>query len=102
MDPNIKKWCSKIAAQRSNFEKQMAKVKAKYPLVALAYYLEKAILADILVNNVATLGYIKLSDEIIAKTIAEYQSRKMKRERCLGSAKTPTEAYQCLIDNPII
>jgi hypothetical protein len=102
MDPKIKKWCSKIVAQRSDFEKQMAKVRAKYPLVALAYYMQKAIYTDILADMDVGLKYISLDEVAMAKESAKRSQKRMKLFRCLGSAKTIAEATQCFMDNPII
>jgi len=102
MDSNIKKWLDTVLAERADLEKQMAEVKAKYPLVALAYYVQKAILADTMLDAVTTLGQPPLSQETVTRIQEEFRDRKRKRERCLGNAKTKADALQCLKDYPVI
>ena len=85
---NIKKLQEMIVTERDELKKQLDEVKVKYPLVALAYCVQTAIVAEVLLDTVAIQPEITLDEETYRKLVAEFKERKRNRERCLGEART--------------
>lgn len=102
MEKNVQKWRDKLVAQRADVEKQMKEVNTKYPLVALAYAVQRALDADRLSEEIAANGSGILDRATMDRIAVEFRERKRKRERCLGNARTSADALQCLYDYPVL
>lgn len=102
---NIEKLKARLVAQRENFEKQLKEVKKRYPLVALAYGIQEATIAELSysVSHDTIMGsiYISLTNaQIDLKTATDLRVKlveaRRKFDRCQGRARTDAETGGCI------
>lgn len=102
MEKVLQKWHEYIAIRHKELNVQLEEVATNYPLVALAYRLQQAQAFSKWMEHIEQLVPTTMDSSSWKQFQEDYQDRKRKRERCLGSASTPGEAYQCLSDHPPI
>ena len=101
--PNIEKFKAKLATEHENFERQLKEVKKKYPLVALAYALQKATLAELSLPKAIGAEAIHAVSRALTPELSkaatdievEQNERIRKRNICLGRARSYAEGAAC-------
>lgn len=99
MSNPLAKWRQQLIGQ-PEFASQWKLVRAKCPLVALVWQLDRLIQEERLVEAALTAQPGVLSAEAIDRLGAELRERKRKRDRCLGSARTAEDVGACLSAYP--
>lgn len=92
--PNIKALCEKFSNDSEKFQKQFVEMKKQFPLVAIAYGLQKAIIKDLsrfrmTEETELEIAYSALTLETPYINFALAQEQRIRAfEKCLGIAGT--------------
>ena len=101
---SIEKFREELAARKVEFDKQLKEVQKRYPLVAIAYGLQAAVIAEQTSSCALTIagiaGPLYTSLTLDKDTVTELRKKSQDAfadfDRCIGRAKTGSEAGDCI------
>ena len=101
---SIEKFREELAARKVEFDKQLKDVQKRYPLVAIAYGLQAAVIAE--QSSSCALAYVgiagplstalTLDKDTATRLEAKSQQAFADFDRCVGRATTDSEALGCI------
>jgi len=102
--PNILRYGRQLAAENKEFLEQLKEVEVTYPLVALAFQLQRVAIVEmaqlrIASRSVVTYLLLQLDSDAMTAT-AEFGTRRVacirRAERDMGRARTREDAYNAI------